>query len=227
MSNPESFIDEVTEEVRRDKLFALMRRYGWIPVLAVLLIVGGTAWVEWRDARDRQLARDFGDATLAAMESATPDSRRDLLAGLPAAGDQAAVRDMLVASDPATDKEASLTALRAVEANATLPVAWRDLAVLKRVVLMGRDLPAAEARTALEAIAAPGRPYRVLALEQLAYLSLAEGNRDAAITQLAALTEDQESPQGLRRRAAQVVTALGGTLDEPATATDAPAEGSN
>ena len=30
MSNPDSFIEEVTEEVRRDKLFALFRKYGWI-----------------------------------------------------------------------------------------------------------------------------------------------------------------------------------------------------
>ena len=34
MSNPDSFIDEVTEEVRRDRLFAVFRKYGWIGVLA-------------------------------------------------------------------------------------------------------------------------------------------------------------------------------------------------
>lgn len=44
MSDTDSFIEEVTEEVRRDRLFGLMRRYGWIAVLAVLLLVGGTAY---------------------------------------------------------------------------------------------------------------------------------------------------------------------------------------
>ena len=39
MSNPESFIEEVTEEVRRDRLFAAFRKYGWIGVLLVLLTV--------------------------------------------------------------------------------------------------------------------------------------------------------------------------------------------
>ncbi|MBC7675342.1 MAG: hypothetical protein H7173_04675, partial [Rhodoferax sp.] len=48
MSNNESFIDEVTEEVRRDKLFAMFRRYGWIGVLLVVGIVGGAAWTEWQ-----------------------------------------------------------------------------------------------------------------------------------------------------------------------------------
>ena len=48
VSNPDSFIDEVTEEVRRDKLFAFFRRYGWIGVVLALLIVGGAAYSEWQ-----------------------------------------------------------------------------------------------------------------------------------------------------------------------------------
>ena len=48
MSNSETFIDEVTEEVRKDQLFGYMRKYGWIAVLAVLAIVGGTAFSELR-----------------------------------------------------------------------------------------------------------------------------------------------------------------------------------
>ena len=44
MSNPDSFIDEVTEEVRRDRLFALFRKYGWIGLVVVLGIVGGAGW---------------------------------------------------------------------------------------------------------------------------------------------------------------------------------------
>jgi hypothetical protein len=44
VSNPDSFIDEVTEEVRRDRLFGLFRKYGWIGLVVILGIVGGTAW---------------------------------------------------------------------------------------------------------------------------------------------------------------------------------------
>jgi hypothetical protein len=227
VSNPDSFIDEVTEEVRRDKLFAMFRKYGWIAVLAVLVVVGGAAWTEWRKAKEAELAQAFGDATLAALEAATPEARRELLKGLPAEREQAAVRDMLVASDPQTDRVGSLAALQAVEADTALPATYRDLATLKRVVLQGAALSVSEARAALDPIAAPGRPYRVLALEQLAYLALAEGKQDAAIAQLTALTEDQEAPQGLRRRAAQVVVALGGTLDAPAPEVGAAAPDGN
>ena len=53
MSDTDSFIDEVTEEVRRDRMFNLLRRYGWIAVVAVLLLVGGAAWNEWRLSQQR------------------------------------------------------------------------------------------------------------------------------------------------------------------------------
>ena len=69
MSDTDSFIEEVTEEVRRDRLFALMRRYGWIAVVAVLLLVGGTAYREYTRAAETAKAQAFGDAILAALEN--------------------------------------------------------------------------------------------------------------------------------------------------------------
>ena len=44
MSDTDSFIDEVNEEVRRDRFYFMLKRYGWIAVLAVILLVGGAAW---------------------------------------------------------------------------------------------------------------------------------------------------------------------------------------
>ena len=41
MSNPDSFINEISEEVRRDRLYALLRRWGWVAALIVIGIVGG------------------------------------------------------------------------------------------------------------------------------------------------------------------------------------------
>lgn len=210
MSNPDSFIDEVTEEVRRDKLFALFRKYGWIGVVLVLLIVGGAAWTEWQKLSRQSAARAFGNALLAALDAPGPAERRAALEAVPAEGEQVALRNLLLASDPAENREAALAALAAVEGDAALPVVWRDLAALRRVILLGRDLPLAERRAALEPLAQPGRPYRPLAAEQLAYLLAEEGRTDEAIAALQPLTADQEAPGGLRNRAAQMIVALGG-----------------
>jgi len=48
MSDTDSFIDEVTEEVRRDQLYGYLRKYGWIAAVVILAIVCGAAWNEYR-----------------------------------------------------------------------------------------------------------------------------------------------------------------------------------
>ena len=210
MSNNESFIDEVTEEVRRDKLFAIFRRYGWIGVVLVVAIVGGAAWTEWQKVQSTARAESFGDAVTAALTLETPEARIAALKAVPNSGDQAGLLQLMLASDPGKDRTGALAALDAVAADAALDNSYRDLAVLRRTILAGADAPLADRRAALDAITAPGRPYRTLALEQLAYLLVEEGKTPQAIDALRALTKDQDASQGLRARAEQVILALGG-----------------
>ena len=219
MSNPDSFIDEVTEEVRRDKLYATFRKWGWVGVLLVVLIVGGAAFSEWRKAQAEARAEAFGDAVLEALDLGSPDERSAALAAVPNSGEQTAILQLLLATDPETDRAGSLAALDALAADASQPQSFRDLAVLRRVIIGGADVPLAERRAALDPIAAPGRPFRTLALEQLAYLLVEDGKTDEAIAALTALLTDQEAPGGLRARAEQMIVALGGTV-APATAAE-------
>lgn len=218
MSNPESFIDEVTEEVRRDKLFKVFRTYGWIGIVLVLALVGGSIWYEWQKSRDEGRAQAFGDALSAALDLPDPAARRAALAAVPADGTQAAILQLMLASDPEKDSAATLAALEAVAADAAQPQIYRDLATLRRVIVAGEAMPLAERRSALDGLAVAGRPFRVLAQEQLAYLLIEEGKIDAAITALQALAQDQEASPALRGRAGQVIVALGGKLPETPTA---------
>jgi len=216
VSNPDSFIEEVTEEVRRDKLFALFRKYGWIPVLLILGVVGASAWSEWQKAQSRAAAEAFGDGLLAALDAETPEARRAALAGVSSNNGQRAIQLLLEASDPGQDRAATLAALDTLIADASAPQAYRDLAVLRRVVIMGAELTPDVRRTALEPVAIPGRAFRPLAVEQLAYLALETGDRAAALTGLRSLVQDQEAPPGLRRRASQMLTALGEPVEDAA-----------
>lgn len=211
MSNPDSFIDEVTEEVRRDRLFAMFRKYGWIGVVLVALIVGGAAWNEWQKSREIARAQAFGDAMLDAMDLGAPQDRVAAVAAVPVDGSQATVQALMLASDPAADKAGALAALDKLIADASQPQLYRDLAVVRRVMVAGADSPLADRRAALDSIAAPGRAFRTLAHEQLAYLLIEEGKKDEAIAAFAALMQDQEAPISLKRRAGQMITALGGT----------------
>lgn len=219
LSNPESFIQEVTEEVRRDRVYSVFRKYGWIGGVLILGIVGGTAFVEWQKSHSAGRAEGFGDALIEALDTGTPEARRAALEGVAADGEQLVLRDMIIASDPEEDRAATLAALERVLANPAATPVWRDLAVLRKVMVLGAELPLAERRGLLEEIATAGRPYRAMAMEQLAYLLVEEGRTDEAITALNALTTTEQATMGLRTRAGQMVTALGGK--PPAVASDA------
>ena len=214
MSSPDSFIDEVTEEVRRDRLFAAFRKYGWIGVVIVLAIVGGAGYNEWSKAQAVARAQAFGDGITDAFDLGEPAERRSALSALAADGGQVAMRQLLLASDPTQDRPGTLTALDALAADASQPQIYRDLAVLRRVTVAGAEQPIAERRALLEPLTAPGRAFRTLALEQMAYLLIEEAKSAEAIAALTALLQDQEAPEGLRSRAGQMIVALGGELPQ-------------
>ncbi len=216
MSDSDSFIDEVTEEVRRDRLFGYVRRYGWLAVLCVVLLVGGAAWNEWRKAAERQRAQEFGDAILAALERPERADRADALAAVEAPGaDGDAVLALLTAAEEGGDDPAGAARrlLALADSTGDVPQAYRQLATLKAVAIPESGLDAADRRMRLEGLTQAGGLVRLLAEEQLALLEIESGNRDAALERLQRIVEDAEATAGLRQRAAQVIVALGG---EPA-----------
>ncbi|MGY6704198.1 hypothetical protein [Roseinatronobacter sp.] len=211
MSNPDSFINEVTEELRRDRMVGYLRRYGWIAVLLVVLIVGGAAWNEWRKASDRASAQAFGDAVLAALENDESTGRIQALAQIDATGAQQGVVNLLSAGELfETDRAAALAALRAASEDTALTDSYRQLAALKYVIAGGDDIPLAERETILSGLAQPGRPFRPLALEQTALLQLEQGNPERTIEILADLLSQSDVSDALERRATQLIIALGG-----------------
>lgn len=216
MSDSDSFIDEVSEEVRRDRLFAMFRRYGWIGVLVVVLVVGGASWREFQKARDIAAAQDLGDAILAALEADDPGDRITALRAIEAPQPEGrAVLQMLLAAELAADDQdaAAADALEGVATNDDLPEIYRQIASFKALVRDSAERPADERRLAFEALARPGQPLRLLAAEQLALIDIETGDAEAAIAKLNAILDDSEVTPGLRQRATQLIVALGGELD--------------
>lgn len=211
MTERDSFIEEVAEEVRRDRMFALMRRYGWIAVLAVLVLVGGAGWNEWRKAQATERARATGDAILDALEPGDPGARAAALADLaPARPGAAALVDMLRAGALAEDgdSEAAATTLDGIGGSDLAPIYGR-MAAFKALLQRDDSLSEDERRQGFAAIAAAGGPLRLLAEEQIALSEIAAGERDAALERLETIRADASATPGLRRRTEQMMVALG------------------
>ncbi|WP_372887707.1 tetratricopeptide repeat protein [Shimia sp.] len=216
MSDTDSFIEEVTEEVRRERLFGYMRKYGWIAVALVLLIVGGAAWNEVEKSRARSAAEASGDAIFRAVQANDIPARVAALQSLETESPEAQmVADFLLAANQADagDRSGAAATLEGLvnAADSDMPEIYRQIALFKSVALSGADRSADERRALLEPLAVPGAPLALLAQEQLALIDIETGETGAAIDRLNAISQDSAVSAGLRRRATQLIVALGGT----------------
>ena len=212
MSDSDSFIDEVNEELRRDRFFHLLRRYGWIAVAAILLIVGAAALNEYFKAQERAAAEALGDSILSAMEANDTAAR---LSGLESVTPEDPGADMVVrflrAGELAEsgDIDAARAELEAIATNGDLALIYRQLAQFKSLTMAQDALGIEERRIGFEALAADNVPLQLLAEEQLAYLDIESGDAASAIGRLNALLANPEATPGLQQRAVQVIVALG------------------
>ncbi|SNS81804.1 hypothetical protein [Tropicimonas sediminicola] len=217
MSQADSFIDEVNEAVRRDKLYRTLRRYGWIGVLLVVVIVGGAAWNEYSKASKASQAQALGDTLMTELQKPEAADRIAGLETVQAEGDLKALVDLLTAAEllGQEDPEAAAEVLRPVAADPALPAVYGDLAAYKMLLLGDAAFDETERAQVLDRLAQPGAPYRNLAMEQKALDLAAAGDTEAALAAARALLEEPGLTQSLFQRVNQLIVTLG---EEPGDA---------
>ena len=205
MSNTDSFIDEVTEEVRRDRLFGYFRRYGWIPAVVIVALVGGTAYNEWSKTQVAQVAQARGDALLDALELEDEAERAAAFSALAREDEDALVAKFLAAG---VETEQAVDLLRSVADDGRQPQYIRDLARLKMASTEGL-LTLDEAAAILAELSEPGGVYRNVATELLVAVELQRGDTAAALALLQAHVQDAEASSEQIQRMGELIEALG------------------
>jgi hypothetical protein len=223
VSDTDSFIEEVNEEVRRDRLYGYLRKYGWIAALAIISIVAAAAYNEYRKDQETAKAQALGDAMLAALSSNDDVARAGALADVTGETEQgAAVLAFMTAGAQAEagQTEEAVQTLQSVAGNAEVPLIYRQVASFKSLILQSDSMDAELRRAGFEALAVPGVRLRLLAEEQLALLDVEAGDTDAALERFQTIIDDAEVTSGLQRRALQAMVALGGAPQATETAED-------
>lgn len=210
MSNNESFIDEVTDEVRRDHLFGLLKRYGWIGVVGVVALVGVTAFVEYRSTQAENAARAAGDAILSALKENEPGARVTALNDLPTSVAQL----MLVGSAAvsAGDRDAAIAAYTSLSQLADVDQIYRDIGAFKAILLQETTMAPADRIAALDSLTQPGQPLRLLALEQVGIAQAQAADVETALATLNTILQDAEVTRGQVERVQSLIVALGGDV---------------
>ena len=210
MSNPESFVEEVTEEVRRDKLYRVYRKYGWIALIAVILIVGGASWNEYRKSKARAAAETYGDALFDALSKDDMSARRAALSAVVTPPGAEPLTALLTAGTEFETPETAVAALEELASAPETPDLYRQFAQLRMVIAGAEVIPASDRLQALSQLSQDGAPFRGLAEEQKALIQIEMGEKEAAAETLTALVQSADATQPLRDRALQLLVAIGG-----------------
>ncbi|MCZ0960346.1 hypothetical protein [Paracoccus benzoatiresistens] len=205
----DNFIDEVFDDLRRERLFRLFRRWGWVAGLVILGIVAGVIWREYSQSRAEAQAQAWGDAILAAEASGDPAA---IMQVDPQGADGRRMLAALLAAGAWSDKagtDAAVGALRNVAGDAASGTVLHDLAQLKLVMLQGDGMDPAERDRILSGLSRAGAPFELLALEQKAIALVGAGRTEDAITLIRQIQQKDGLSEALRLRLSEMMIALG------------------
>ncbi|WP_445600099.1 tetratricopeptide repeat protein [Azospirillum sp. A39] len=208
---------EVDEDLRRDRMERLFKRYGGLAIAAAVVLIGGTAgyniWSSWqRSERVEDTA-----ALVAAVDAASagPQAGIDALNAFVGRSD-ADMATLARLNEAALlarkgDAAAAVGIYDGIAADTGVAAVYRDLATLLSVMrqLDGGDPAALVAR--LQPLSADTSPWRFSAREMEAVLAARAGDRERAHTLFQQLADDASAPSGVRSRAGDLAALYGKT----------------
>jgi len=208
LSENESFIDEVTEEVRRDKLYLFFKKYGWIAGLILLFIVLTSVFVEIRSNARINEAEKLGDFLTEILEKI---EKGEIVTYDPSGEffEKGSLISSLIETKLAgqgSDHERAKVSYEEILNNEKIPLIFKDFAKFKLLLLIKDDPQRVE--KILDELIAPNNPFRVLAMEQKVLKKIKESNWEGAQTTLDLLKNDPSTSQALQSRASQIQNAI-------------------
>lgn len=206
------FIEEVTEELQKERAYKLFRRYGPFVGGAVVAIVLAASINEYLKSAATHEAREAGAALIAAGDvSSEPAAAADAYeeaAGRLEGGPALLARLHVGAlRAEAGEAEAAGEAFDAASGAAADQPVYADLAALRAVMARFDAIEADRAVSDLEPLAAEGRPFRPLALELLGLAELKAGRVPEARARLEEAFAAWSSSDAARLRERDVAAA--------------------
>jgi hypothetical protein len=217
--NDDSFIREVNEELRSDRLRFVWRRFSRVIIaVAVLIVLGTAAYSAYRYWASNQ-ASDTGDKFIAALALADQNKPDEALAALTAIeknghGDYPLLAQMRAATLLAQkgDKAGAIAAFSAIGKDSSAPAVIQDAARIRAGFLLVETGTYEQVSAEVEEMAVPSNSFRGSAREVLGLAAYKAGNFAKAREWFQAIADDAQSPRNIANRAQMmldIITASG------------------
>ena len=212
----ETFVREVDENLRRDRLRDFAKQYGgWLVTAVVLFLAASGGWIWWQQhqlQRSETHVEDLGGlyTDIGAGKVASAPAKLDELAK----SSSKAVRASALFSRAAlaiqqNDTKLAVTKYREIAADASLPQPYRDVALIRQTALEFDSLKTDEVIARLQPLAKPGNPWFGTAGEMTAMALIKQGKKQEAGRLFAAIANDKNVPDTIRARSVQIAGSLG------------------
>jgi hypothetical protein len=211
----DNIFQEVQEDLDRQKLAALWKRFGWLAIVLALCIVLGTAGYNFWNARKiaknqeatGQLIELLGEVgadpagQIAALEAFASHYKKQT---------QAIIAELHVAAYAAKlrDDEKAMRIYDAIAGDEKTDPAFRQLADLLAVKMQLDSGDPAALQRRLQPLMAADAPWRYSAMESSAFLALRARDKDTAKKLFTQLSKDPKVPQSMSDRAADIARYL-------------------
>lgn len=212
----EAFLREVDEELRRDELARVWKRWGRVLLVALVLgLIALAAFLWWRDYQAKEAGAE-GERLNAAVEQLAAgqinQARPTLnqLSGSDRAGYRTAAR--LASGAIAAQREelkAAADTFGAIVKDEEAGQPLRDLALIRQTTTEFDTLPPDEVIARMRPLAQKGNAWFGSAGELTAVAHLKAGRTKEAAAMFAALAADNAVPSSIRSRAVQMASVLG------------------
>jgi hypothetical protein len=223
--NDEAFLREVDDELRREQMTGLWKRYGRIGIGLIGLLLATFAGVLFWQNQQAKKADAQGEAMSAAIadiqagRKADAETKLTRIATDNADGLRASALFAKAAlSADRGDRKGAAAIYGSIATDAKLPQPYRDLALIRQTVTEYDTLKPSVVIERLKPLAVPGQPWFGAAGELSAVAWLDQHQPAQAAQMLAAVARDGQAPTSIRGRAKRLAAALGANVDNIAIA---------
>jgi hypothetical protein len=212
----ETFLREVDENLRRDQLQDIAKKYGaWIIAGVLLLLAATGGWIYWQDRQKKAaaeqsevLAQIYTD--IGAGKLTTVPQRLDAIAGNSSGALKAsAMLTRAAVAVEQNDRPLATAKFRQIAADDDLPQPYRDLALIRSTAIEFDTIRPEQVVARLQPLTKPGNPWFGSAGELTAMALIKQGKKTEAGRLFAAIAADRQVPESIRARAVQIAGTLG------------------